>query len=674
MGDIHYIVDKLNAPPFQHSLSLLTFSEKGPSELLQLLSDVFAQITPKSNHVDVSNETADHTADRLLQFLKTVKYKPPTDATSFRQLLVAGDKDAVYPILKWVVPQPQVLEKRAFIGYYLSMPDMPEEFNFDPDVMEVKEEIKQLQLHFVELHRSSDGVKALTKDTQAVKVKIKGLEEEKERLTDKVERARQQVERVPDKGSYIEVCASLRKQQDSEVAQANQIATQRQNLQKQEGVYNKATTRLREMQSSFQEGSAGRVLETIASDVNSLRSQVNERYPKELEKRQKRQAALGEALANGVNTELDLQRLQSQAQGLLVQVAEIQERRAALDRQRAGDKSFLQMRQAQGMAQKVAQKKEELSVKMERLQEKKSSLTASVDKLAAHEGSIIGRVSEEEWGLKYESLKSKLPAFKKMKKELGDIEAEVFTLSHTEELLSQQEGIFADGVKKIERKQGVTGFTDVAAHLEKVSEAKSVMDEEKGMTLAEISRTVEDINAAINERKTRLAPQLKKLRAVRATFSELEGEHNDKKAAYDAAVAQYEGRTGALETEVTALRSGMMDDESRFHLLHCQLAVADANIKKIISAPTAEMLKDRYQTKIVEAEESSKALRDRQRDIKDNHTTGLSQIDMMNDLIKLLQLKMALHRQAQGLPASAYPSLPPPTQSFETATANVMVL
>ncbi|MEW5311643.1 MAG: hypothetical protein WDW38_003340 [Sanguina aurantia] len=627
MGDIHYIVDKLNAPPFQHSLSLLTFSEKGPSELLQLLSDVFAQITPKSNHVDVSNETADHTADRLLQFLKTVKYKPPTDATSFRQLLVAGDKDAVYPILKWVVPQPQVLEKRAFIGYYLSMPDMPEEFNFDPDVMEVKEEIKQLQLHFVELHRSSDGVKALTKDTQAVKVKIKGLEEEKERLTDKVERARQQ-----------------------------------------------ATTRLREMQSSFQEGSAGRVLETIASDVNSLRSQVNERYPKELEKRQKRQAALGEALANGVNTELDLQRLQSQAQGLLVQVAEIQERRAALDRQRAGDKSFLQMRQAQGMAQKVAQKKEELSVKMERLQEKKSSLTASVDKLAAHEGSIIGRVSEEEWGLKYESLKSKLPAFKKMKKELGDIEAEVFTLSHTEELLSQQEGIFADGVKKIERKQGVTGFTDVAAHLEKVSEAKSVMDEEKGMTLAEISRTVEDINAAINERKTRLAPQLKKLRAVRATFSELEGEHNDKKAAYDAAVAQYEGRTGALETEVTALRSGMMDDESRFHLLHCQLAVADANIKKIISAPTAEMLKDRYQTKIVEAEESSKALRDRQRDIKDNHTTGLSQIDMMNDLIKLLQLKMALHRQAQGLPASAYPSLPPPTQSFETATANVMVL
>jgi hypothetical protein len=43
---------------------------------------------------------------------------------AFRQLLSTGDKDVVYPILKWVVPQPQLLEKRAFVGYYLSFPDV----------------------------------------------------------------------------------------------------------------------------------------------------------------------------------------------------------------------------------------------------------------------------------------------------------------------------------------------------------------------------------------------------------------------------------------------------------------------------------------------------------------------------------------------------------------------
>ena len=71
--DLHYIVDQLNAPPFQYNLSLLSLryssrnkatdvqqgvslnfaipihsrSEKSSQECLQLLSDVFAQISPK---------------------------------------------------------------------------------------------------------------------------------------------------------------------------------------------------------------------------------------------------------------------------------------------------------------------------------------------------------------------------------------------------------------------------------------------------------------------------------------------------------------------------------------------------------------------------------------------------------------------------------------------------
>jgi intraflagellar transport protein 81 len=59
------------------------------------------------------------------------------------------------------------------------------------------------------------------------------------------------------------------------------------------------------------------------------------------------------------------------------------------------------------------------------------------------------------------------------------------------------------------------GFASVAADMEKVSEVKSAADEAKGAVLEEISRTVEDINAAIKERKGRLAPQVKALREAR---------------------------------------------------------------------------------------------------------------------------------------------------------------
>mmetsp|Transcript_9266 Transcript_9266/g.19811 ORF Transcript_9266/g.19811 Transcript_9266/m.19811 type:complete len:706 (+) Transcript_9266:158-2275(+) len=648
--DLHYIVDKLKAPPFSYNLTLLGLSEKSSSELLQLVTDVFAKISPKHQNIDVENEEPDQTADRLMSFLKIVKYKPPTsfDPATFRALLSAGDKDVIYGILKWVVPQPQVLEKRAFVGYYLSFPDMPDEFNYDADIMELKEEIKSLQQDFIEVHKANDSVKSLNKDTQAVKAKIKSLEEEKERLSEKVERAKSQVDKVPDKQTYMDVCTALRKQQDEEVNLSTQLQTQKQLQEKAEGSYHKVNARLRELQSSYQEGSAAKLLDTLKEDVNNLRFQVNERYPKELEKRQKRAQALQEAFTNGVNTEMDLQRLQGQANTLHTQIQEIQERRAAADRQRQGDKSFLQLRQAQQMAQMVARKKEELNTKLERLQEKKANLTSQFEKLTA-DGSGAAIVSEEEWRQKYEAMKAALPQYKKMKKELGDIEAEVFVLAYTEELLQQQDQTLSSMIKQIERKQGIAGFADVANNLEKVSEQKSAIDEVKGMTLAEISRTVEEINASINDRKVRLAPQIKRLRQVRQQFAELEAEHNNAKQGYDAAMSQYESRVSSLEGEVMALKGELMENESKFHLLHCQLNITDQNIKKVSSGPTAERLKDKYQQKLAESEDQVRVLKDKQKEIKETHTTGLSQIDMMNDLIKLLQIKLEVQKREMGI-------------------------
>ena len=53
-----------------------------------------------------------------------------------------------------------------------------------------------------------------------------------------------------------------------------------------------------------------------------------------------------------------------QANTLHSQIQEIQERRAAADRARQGDKSFLQLKQAQTMATMVARKKEDLNAKL----------------------------------------------------------------------------------------------------------------------------------------------------------------------------------------------------------------------------------------------------------------------------------------------------------------------
>jgi hypothetical protein len=153
----------------------------------------------------------------------------PRRRPALRQQLAAADKDAVYPLLKWVLAQPELLRKRAFVGYYLSLPEvrararwrpagsglrappgacrrscrlvccvnggrccrpgpaclppshcrpprhalarpalaapaqLPDELQYDPDVMELREGIRQLQQQFVEAHKVAEAAQAGTK-------------------------------------------------------------------------------------------------------------------------------------------------------------------------------------------------------------------------------------------------------------------------------------------------------------------------------------------------------------------------------------------------------------------------------------------------------------------------------------------------------------------------------
>lgn len=53
----------------------------------------------------------------------------------FKQLLAAGDRDVVYSVIKWVLSQGAVLEKRAFVGFYLSFPDVSDVLTHDRGIL-----------------------------------------------------------------------------------------------------------------------------------------------------------------------------------------------------------------------------------------------------------------------------------------------------------------------------------------------------------------------------------------------------------------------------------------------------------------------------------------------------------------------------------------------------------
>jgi intraflagellar transport protein 81 len=80
--------------------------------------------------------------------------------------------------------------------------------------------------------------------------------------------------------------------------------------------------------------------------------------------------------------------------------------------------------------------------------------------------------------------------YKRKKAELSEISAEQGILQRTEQILRSRDEHIEEFLAELEKKKGVAGFHTAQDNLEKVSERKEVLDEEKGKTLQDISDMV----------------------------------------------------------------------------------------------------------------------------------------------------------------------------------------
>ena len=94
---LKFLVEELNKPPYNHNYNLISFDALHGDQLLQILSDVLAEIDAK-HKIDIREEEPENTAIRILGMLRILKYKPPDEIShNFRQGLVEGQKQACGP-------------------------------------------------------------------------------------------------------------------------------------------------------------------------------------------------------------------------------------------------------------------------------------------------------------------------------------------------------------------------------------------------------------------------------------------------------------------------------------------------------------------------------------------------------------------------------------------------
>merc|ERR1719188_2824401 len=256
-------------------LSLVSFDEKEPFELMEILMKVLAFLD-KKHDVDLREEKPDDMYQRNSEFLHILGYQCSFDI-EFQQGLITGDKSAVHPILYWLLNNLEPLKKRSYLAKFCVNLEVPEEFLREEKVYEIYQTYKELQSQFKATHAHVEQERQGRMNPTDLQREVQQLDAEREQLAQKIQHLRVKSEKDEGFAVLLQVTSMLRKEQEEEARLSEKLAEQRYQLEQTEQMYIERSARLREMREAQQqdgEGNAEAMLKMLRSEVQKNRGAV----------------------------------------------------------------------------------------------------------------------------------------------------------------------------------------------------------------------------------------------------------------------------------------------------------------------------------------------------------------------------------------------------------------
>eukprot|EP00937_MAST-01D_sp_MAST-1D-sp2_P004596 g4596.t1 len=658
MSEQRVIVDKLNSPPFEvkPALSLVALDEKSGADLIRLFNTVLVKCDKSAHDVEEQQEEEDMRVFRHMFFLQTMRYKFPVDTDSFRKGLARGDRGVMYKLLHWALSNFEHLQKRSYLSKYLVPVEIPQEFLQDEAVASNLASLKQMQQAFKRVHKETEALRKGTQAPTELKREVTQLEDEKRQLREKIRRLQERTKGEPAFKELFAVTSALRKEQEEESRNAERMHEQQALLASTRQMLEEGQRRLEDARATAQGHLTAEELErNLEADLRASEKQ-REKLARESAGHRKALARMGRQGHAPRKTEADVAQLQMELKLLSEERGVLNEQISAAQ---AGDDQMATFRRAtQALVRKLADKEDELVRARAARERARAEIDDREETLSALSGSA-GYMKRAEFQSFAKGLKEKTALYKKLKAQLQAVEMEgTVVLSRTAQLLEGRDGNLGELLERLERKRGVKGYTQTEGSLRAVSERTADVNTAKAMTLEEISRVVAETNSELKQRKNKLAPQIKKLRAVRSDYQELEQVYLEKKAVFENMAVGLDTARMKLEKECDAFQDGCLAQESRYHDLQARIGIVDAQWNKVqeemeFERKNGRLLRDfrtyqeLYKHKIVQAEGMCKELRKQQKSVVEKEDGHLEQRVMFNDLRKLLACKLKTKQQAE---------------------------
>ena len=659
-NDLAFVVEKLNAPPFEMHLSLVAFDEKSNLELMEIMTKVLSQLGPEHD-ANVREETVEQTADRISDVLfRILNYKQPLPPHVFKENLMRGDWAVVCPLLVWMLQRLPELQMRAYLARFLVNIDVPEHLlNGDDEVMEVYAQYKEVQEDFKAVHKEVEKNKLQLVPPAEIKRAITAMEEDKDQLERKIADMHSKLESSAGFADMLREIQQLRveheealrlqeRQREQRLAYAaveSQMTTLKAELSARKGVESR-------------ERDPRKLLSKLEDDVEALNHKVAEELPRAIAARQKRFEELQDLLAMPIGSEQSIRELMGQRAQLQRTVADLEARKKATMND---PEDKLAMFRQQATLQ--ARKRDQLEQRLQRLSHERASIDTELAAKATQLEAIKDKpVLKGDDLKKYASeLRTKTAQFKRMKAELTGFQTEWGVLSRTEAILREIDDGVSNKLRQLEVTHGVSGLVAKEEELQNLSQEKADVDAAKGRTLEEISAVVEKTMSEIKENKARLMPQIEELRTLRSSFQHFESKYSEKKMAYDSVKAGVDSDVAKLQAELDAEQKDAQQEESTCYLYESLLAIEAIKMARVEAEKAGQALErqlpdgsvirtyqELYQQKLSEQERAQKELRDRQRDLKENNEPNKVQMRLFRDLSSLLRCKVELQQRARA--------------------------
>lgn len=643
---VQEIVNILKHPPFNDTMTLMSFNDKKEIELLDLIMKILEMI---DDDLKISgNENPNTIIKKILDFLKTVNF-PYSNEKQLEDDLTRADKRLLIQIIHFSLTKLNELKKKYYLSKFLNNINVIDELTGDEEIIELMNEYRELQSEFQATYHLAEEKRSSKPNLKDLKDEIKKLQTDKLQLNANIANFKKNYSSKNEFQSLFESTSKLRKEQEEDSNLEKQLMKLQYDLEEVDNKLLLSKQRLLDYKNNLREDiSANDMLDNLRNQRDKNRDIVHNLTNIEIVEKKNKLKALEEILIMPEVTfdmlnqsrqekkklEMDLQNLELRLKNSPQRSPELE---IYLNNIKIGAEN---KEKAQKALEKLEKDKQMLEHKLQEL-EKKFETTHGYRYIT--KGDLLRQI---------ENIKEKKEIYTKLNKQIEVIKGERLILDRTIELLKHKAEDYEEIVSRIEEKYGaMAAIGTTKREMEELARKKKEIDNSKEITLEEYSKLIQELNKKLEASRSLYAPLIDKKERLQKELESMQPEYQRKKNVYDNSMSDTLKVYNKMKDDYNALESDFAKYQNDFYIQNTQLKIIDDQIRRYESENSFQKDKDKrlnrdfksfteyYREVISLHSKHIKELDFKKNSVRETSQDNYRQIKFFTDLKRLLNTK-----------------------------------